>query len=116
MRAIVEGQAAAWAGGDADAIAEAFADPCLFIAPGLRLTSPAEVRRAALDYFARFSETRLEMRRLVVQRAAAAVEWTWRHVDRETGEAHRADDAIVLQVMDGKIVYWREYIDSASGA
>ena len=54
----------------------------------------------------------MEIRRLVVQGDTAAVEWHWRHVNRQTGEATRAEDAIVLQVAGGTIVYWREYIDT----
>ena len=114
LKAIVEGQARAWAEGDADAIAGRFAERCEFIVPGLHLTDPDQVRRAALDYFAQFSDTSVEIRRLVVQGDTAAVEWHWRHVNRQTGEATRADDAIVLQVAGGKIVYWREYIDTVS--
>ena len=112
LKTIVEGQARAWAEGDADGIAGGFAERCEFIVPGVHLTDPDQVRRAALDHFARFRDTSVEIRRLVVQGDTAAVEWHWRHVNRQTGEATRAEDAIVLQVAGGKIVYWREYIDT----
>ena len=114
LKAIVEGQARAWAGGDADGIAGGFAERCEFILPGVRLTDPDQVRRAALDYFAQFRDTSVEIQRLVVQGDTAAFEWHWRDVNRQTGEATRADDAIVLQVAGGTIVYWREYIDTVS--
>ena len=114
LRAIVEGQARAWAEGDADTIADGFAERCVFIVPGVRLTDPDQVRRAAIDYFAQFKDTSVEIRRMVVDGDTAAVEWRWCHVNRQTGEATRADDAIVLQADDGKIVYWREYIDTVS--
>ena len=114
LKAIVEGQARAWSEGDADVIADGFAERCVFIVPGVRLTDPRQVRRAALDYFAQFKDSSMEIRRLVLQGDTAAFECDWHDVNRQTGEANLAHDAIVLQVAGGKIVYWREYIDTVS--
>ena len=30
---------------------------------------------------------------------------------KKTGETSRAEDAIIFELEDGKIKYWREYID-----
>ena len=116
IRTLVHVQAAAWAAGDADAIAGAFSDPCEFIAPGLWLTHPHEIRRAAEDHRARHSDVRVEVERIISQGDSAAVEWTWTETDKETGATALVHDAIVLRVARGKLVYWREYIDRTSTA
>ena len=111
IRALVHAQAAAWVAGDADAVAGAFADPCEFIAPGMRLTHPHEIRRAAEDHRARYKDVRVEVGRIISEGDSAAVEWTWTDTDNKTGATARVQDAIVLRVAGGKLIYWREYLD-----
>ena len=111
IAAIVRVQASAWAAGDADAIAGAFSDPCEFIVPGMRLTHPHEIRRAAEDHRARYRDVRVEVERIISQGDSAAVEWTWTDTDKKTGAVARVQDAIVLRVAKGKLIYWREYMD-----
>jgi limonene-1,2-epoxide hydrolase len=43
-----------------------------------------------------------------------AAEWVWREVRYVTGRVHEAEDAVVFQVCDGLLVYWREYFDVGS--
>jgi len=81
LRALVRAQARAWARGDAEAIAGAFAARCQFIVPRVRLASREQVRRAALEYFAQFRDTRVRIRRIVIDRESAAVEWRWSDVN-----------------------------------
>ena len=111
IRALVHAQASAWVGGDADAIAGAFSDPCEFIVPGMRLTHPHEIRRAAEDHRARYKDVRVEVERIISQGDSAAVEWTWTDTDIKTGAIARVQDAIVLRVAKGQLIYWREYLD-----
>ena len=40
-----------------------------------------------------------------------AVEWDWRDQNRKTGKEGFAEDAIVFELANGKILYWREYIE-----
>ena len=115
IKALVHAQASAWAAGDADAIAGAFSDPCEFIAPGVRLTHPDEIRQAAVDHRARHRDVRVEVERIISEGDNAAVEWTWTDTDKKTGATARVQDAIVLRVVGGKLVYWREYLDCAAG-
>ena len=114
IAAMVHAQASAWAAGDADAIAGAFSDPCEFIVPGMRLTHPDEIRRAAEDHRARYKDVRVEVQRIISQGDSAAVEWTWTDTDRKTGAEAHVQDAIVLQVAKGQIIYWREYLDCSA--
>ncbi len=111
IRALVHAQASAWAAGDADAIAGAFSDPCEFVVPGMRLTHPHEVRQAAEDHRARYKDIHVEVGRIISEGDSAAVEWTWTDTNRQTGATARMQDAIVLRVANGQLIYWREYID-----
>ena len=111
IRALVHAQAAAWVAGDVDAIAGAFSDPCEFIVPGMRLTHPHEIRRAAEDHRVRYKDVRVEVERIISEGDSAAVEWTWTDTDKETGAVARVQDAIVLRVAKGQLIYWREYLD-----
>ena len=111
IRALVHAQAAAWVAGDVDAIAGAFSDPCEFIVPGMRLTHPHEIRRAAEDHRVRYKDIRVEVERIISEGDSAAVEWTWTDTDKETGAVARVQDAIVLRVAKGQLIYWREYLD-----
>ena len=110
MSALVHAQASAWVAGDADAVAGAFSDPCEFIAPGMRLTHPYEIRRAVEDHRVRYKDVRVEVERIISQGDSAAVEWTWTDTDRKTGAVARVQDAIVLRVAKGQLIYWREYL------
>ena len=114
IRALVHAQAAAWVAGDAGAIAGAFADPCEFIAPGMRLTHPYEIQRAVEDHRARYKDVRVEVERIISEGNSAAVEWTWTDTDKKTGVTARVQDAIVLRVAEGKLIYWREYLDCSA--
>ena len=111
MRGLIHAQATAWADGDADAVAGAFSDPCEFVAPGMRLTHPREVRQAAEDHLARYKDIHVDVGRIISDGDSAAVEWTWTDTNRETGSTARIQDAIVLRVTNGQLVYWREYLD-----
>jgi len=44
---------------------------------------------------------------------AGAVEWTWSETRREDGQRRNIEDAIVFVLPGGRIVYWREYFDTA---
>ena len=114
IRALVHAQASAWVAGDADAIAGAFADPCEFIVPGMRLTHPHEIRRAVEDHRALYRDVRVEVNQIIVQGDRAAVEWTWTDTNKDTGATARVQDAIVLRVAGGKLIYWREYLDCSA--
>ena len=111
MRALIEAQARCWEAGDSDAIADAFAEDGRLIAPGLILTGPEEVREGAADYFRRYRNVRIRICSLLSDGDAAAVEWTWTETRRDTDEVLVTDDAILVRLRGGKIVYWREYFD-----
>lgn len=114
LREIAERQARAWESGDADRVAADFALDCEFVVPRVRLRGSRQVREAARKYFADYSGTRIRIERVIASGDSAAVEWTWKDKHRSTGEESCAEDVIIFRVREGKIIYWREYIDSVS--
>ncbi|MBE9128273.1 MULTISPECIES: nuclear transport factor 2 family protein [unclassified Coleofasciculus] len=112
IKHLVERQANAWETADSDKIVADFADDSLFIVPGSTFRGKPEIKKAAADYFAEFTETQVTLKRLIISGNEGAVEWNWQDKNRKTGEKSQAEDAIVFELEDGKIKYWREYIDT----
>lgn len=104
-------QANAWEKQDVEAIANDFAENALFIAAGFRFEGRERIKQAARDYFARFDDTSVKIERIIVDGNMGAVEWDWRDRNRKTGQTGFAEDAIIFELENGKIIYWREYIE-----
>jgi uncharacterized protein (TIGR02246 family) len=111
-RALVERQARAWEEDkDLDAIAADFAPDGVLISPGGEWRGPDAIRAAAKGFFAGTSAVEVEVKRVLSDGDASAVEWRW--TERRSGVSYTAEDAIVFELRDGRIVYWREYFDPA---
>lgn len=104
-------QAKAWESQDAKAIADDFADDAVFIAAGFKFEGKQQIENAARNYFKQFNQTSVKIKRIIIGGAQGAVEWDWRDQNRQTGTEGYAEDAIIFELKDGKIVYWREYIE-----
>lgn len=113
VRGLIERQARAWEQADLDAIVAEFAADALFVSPGGRWQGPAAIRSAAAAFFAGVSAVQVTITRVMLAGNQGAVEWTWREKRRSDGQFHTAEDAIIFELSDGKIVYWREYFDTA---
>jgi uncharacterized protein (TIGR02246 family) len=111
--ALVERQARAWEAADLDAIPADFAPDGVFISPGGRWQGPSAIREAATGFFAHAHEVQIRVKRVLVMGDQGAAEWHWRETRRATGTQHSADDAVIFELRDGKIIYWREYFDTA---
>jgi uncharacterized protein (TIGR02246 family) len=109
---LVERQASAWEAADSEGIIADFAEASAFVVSGSTFRGKQEIKEAAEEYFAEFTDTQIMIQRLIANGNEAAVEWTWRDKKRETGETSYAEDAIIIELEDGKIIYWREYIDT----
>ena len=108
---LVERQARAWETQDVTAIVDDFAADAVFIAAGLRFEGREEIGRAARDYFQKFHRTSVEIKRIIIDDSRGAVEWDWRDRNRQSNQEGFAEDAIIFELENGKIVYWREYIE-----
>jgi uncharacterized protein (TIGR02246 family) len=104
-------QAQAWEEQDAQAIADDFAEDALFIAAGFKFNGKQHIKKAAQDYFKQFHQTSVKIKRTIIDGNCGAVEWDWRDQNRQTGKEGFAEDAIIFELANGKIIYWREYIE-----
>ena len=111
---LVNRQARAWENADVEAIVADFAEDARFVVPGTSFRGKQEIRAAAKDYFANFTNTQVTVKRIIGNDNEGAVEWSWSDQERKTGKKNSADDAIIFELENGKITYWREYIDSQS--
>ena len=111
IQQLVERQAEAWLTGDVDKIIADFAEDCVFVVASSRLRGKWEVRRSVEDFFASNAVVNIEITRIVEGGEGGVVEWSWTEVNRETGGRSYAEDGIIFALENGKIKYWREYID-----
>jgi uncharacterized protein (TIGR02246 family) len=109
--AMVQRQAYAWENADSSAIVRDFAEDAIFIAAGTKFEGKAAIKQAAEDYFAQFTDTKVTIKRIIIDESQGAVEWDWSDRNKKTGQNSQAEDAIIFELKDGKIVYWREYIE-----
>ncbi len=109
---LIHRQARAWEQADPQAIVADFTPDGVLISPGGRWQGHAALREAAQSFFAGASSIKVAITRILVDGDQGAVEWTWSETRKATGQRHSMDDAIIFSVRDGKITYWREYIDT----
>jgi uncharacterized protein (TIGR02246 family) len=114
IKQLVQRQANAWEAADSDKIIADFADDALFIVPGALCRGKEEIKAAAESYFAEFVDTKVTIKRIIVKGDEGAIEWTWSEKNKQTGQTSQAEDAIIFELEQGKIKYWREYIDKES--
>lgn len=111
IRELVERQANAWATANSDKIITDFAEDSLFVVPGSTFRGKQQIKEAAEAYFAEFTDTQITIKRIITNGIEGAIEWSWRDTNKKTSETSQAEDAIILELEEGKIKYWREYID-----
>jgi uncharacterized protein (TIGR02246 family) len=111
VRALVERQARAWESGDLDTITADFAPGGVLVSPGGSWRGREAIREAAERFFASVEGVKVEVTRVISDGDAGAVEWTW--TERRADGEFTARDAIVFELRDGRIAYWREYFDPA---
>ena len=112
--AFLQARARAWERGDLEAIAIGYAPDVVLIAPGgIRREGIDALRENNARYFADYTDIRVNLTRVVLDGDEGALEWTWSETRRSDGQRRSVDDAIVFVLREGKIVYWREYFDTA---
>ncbi|MGD1857669.1 MAG: nuclear transport factor 2 family protein [Leptolyngbyaceae cyanobacterium] len=111
VEALVQQARQAWLEGDAHSFAILFVEDGEFIAPGHRWVGHSQIFQAVMDYAAAYDEVSIEIHRIIQDRERFVVEWSWRDREKATGKCTYAEDAIVVDLKQGKIQRWREYID-----
>jgi len=111
---LVERQAKAWEAADVEAALADFAPDALFVSPGGRWQGQAAIRAAIQAFFADAGEVEVEITRVFIAGNQGAAEWTWSERRYADNSRHTAEDAIIFELQAEKIVYWREYFDTAN--
>jgi len=103
----------AWETRDIEAILADFAPNCVFITPKSRYEGVEAVRKVVEGFVGTKAKAQITIHRIMVDGDQAAVEWTWQETRPSSDEIIIVKDAIILEVVEGKIVYWREYFNPA---
>ncbi|MEA5596229.1 SgcJ/EcaC family oxidoreductase [Rivularia sp. UHCC 0363] len=111
IQELLQRQAQAWETANSQAIIADFAENGVFIAPGTSLKGREDIKKAAEGYFKEFTDTKIKITRIITSEKEGAIEWTWSDTNKKTGKKSQIDDAIIFEIKDGKIIYWREYFD-----
>jgi uncharacterized protein (TIGR02246 family) len=113
-RQLVQRVARAWEDADLDAISADFAEDGIFISPGGRWQGPAQIRQAAEAFYREACDVKVDVTRVLVMGDQGAAEWTWSETRKRDGSRHAADDGVIFELREGRIIYWREYFDTAN--
>jgi uncharacterized protein (TIGR02246 family) len=111
IRATIELARTAWIDRDADALAQLFTEDGTLIVPGQRWQGRAIIRSEIAKFARDYTDVSITIHRIIIDGDRAAVEWHYEDTQKATGKRNRSDDAIVLEVQNGLISYWREYFD-----
>jgi uncharacterized protein (TIGR02246 family) len=112
IRSTIELARTAWIDRDADALAQLFAEDGILIVPGQRWQGRDRIRSEIAKFARDYTDVNITIHRIIIDRDRAAVEWHYEDTETATGKRNRSDDAIVLEVQNGLISYWREYFDT----
>ena len=112
IEAMVKRQAKAWETQNVSTLIGDFAPDAVFVAGGFTFRGIEAIQKAAEDYFNQFQDTKVIIKRIIIDDRQGAVEWDWSDRNKKTGKPSAAEDAIIFELQkDGKIIYWREYIE-----
>jgi len=114
IRSLIEQAKNAWISRDIDAITELFTLDGELIVPGQISKGRARIREQLANFAQQYIDVNITIQRIVIDGNQAAVEWHYEDTEKSTGKRNQADDAIILEVKDGQICYWREYFDTHS--
>ncbi len=110
---MVERQARAWEQADATAIVADFAPDAVFISPAGRVQGHTALQEAAEAFFAVATDVQITISRVLLDGDQGAVEWTWCETNRADGRRRTVEDGIIFELAGDKLIYWREYFDTA---
>ncbi len=107
---LVRDHAYAWETGDLELLKETIHEDIIFAYPGRRLDYGALIED--FEYYRdNFSDTKVYINTIIQDGNNVAVEWQFAYTDNATGKRLSVSDGIIGEVMDGKIVLWKEYLD-----
>jgi ketosteroid isomerase-like protein len=112
IRELVERQAQAWEKHDFGIAAPDWLPSGELISPGGHVPA-AEMQSAMAGYFKQFRDLRVTVKNVFISTdgAKAAIEWDWDVTRQRDGARAVTHDAIIVDLVGGRIASWREYFD-----
>jgi ketosteroid isomerase-like protein len=86
----------------------------VLLSPSGQWRGHAALRAAAEAFFATVTAVQITITRVLLDGDQGAVEWTWTETRRVDGQIYTAEDAIIFVLRDGRIIFWREYVDTTA--
>jgi ketosteroid isomerase-like protein len=114
-RQLVERQARAWEKQDFTLAASDWLPTAVLMSP--EGNTPATQMPASMkDYFKDFADLQVTIKNLFASPDGkkVAIEWDWAVTRKKDGKRGTSHDAIIVDLVGGKIASWREYYDPAS--
>lgn len=117
IRALVERQARAWELDDFDLAASDWLPDGILIAPGGEWPV-STLPQAMQDFHADFKDLTVNIKNIFSSGdgTRVAIEWDWAVTRRADGARSVTQDAIIVDLVEGKIKSWREYFDRSTSA
>ncbi len=115
IKQLVERQARAWEKQDFSLAASDWLPTAVLISPEGN-TPASEMPASMKDYFKDFSNLHVSIRNVFASPDGrkVAIEWEWAVTRKKDGKRGTSHDAIIVDLVGGKIASWREYYDPAS--
>ena len=115
VRQLVERQARAWEKEDFTLAASDWLPTAVLISPEGN-TPAGEMPASMKDYFKDFSDLHVNIKNVFASPDGrkVAIEWDWAVTRKKDGKRGTSHDAIIVDLVAGKIASWREYYDPAS--
>jgi ketosteroid isomerase-like protein len=114
-RQLVERQASAWEKQDFSLAASDWLPTAVLRSP--EGNTPANQMPASMkDYFKDFSDLHVTIKNVFASPDGKklAIEWDWAITRKKDGKRGVSHDAIIVDLLGGKIASWREYYDPAA--
>jgi limonene-1,2-epoxide hydrolase len=105
-----------WRLGNAEVVTDSHASESVILNAWETVRGHAELCTSVGKYIQNYTDTEIELHRIVYDGQNIAVNQTWRCTNRVTGVRGGDQDLIIGVMQDGKIWYWREYFDPDQSA
>jgi uncharacterized protein (TIGR02246 family) len=112
IQALVERQARAWELNDFDLAAPDWLPDGVLVAPGGEWPV-SSLPQAMHDFHSDFKDLVIDIKNVFTScdGTKVAIEWDWAVTRRADGARSVTQDAIIVDLVEGKIKSWREYFD-----
>lgn len=100
---------------DDDAVVGFFAEDAVMIAPSGRFVGKRAIYEAGHSFNQAYSNIIIKIKEVISCEVngitKGVIEWSFAETRNSDGWSHIMEDAIVFEIREGKVTYWREYFD-----